>query len=436
MATFQGRYPANTYKMLLNIDNTDGVDATLRTVQDGEGTSSVLQLSTTTLNVNGTFQVGGFTVTVPAAVTFGGAFITSGAYSLTLTTTAATNVTLPTTGTLATLAGSETFTNKTLTSPVIATISNTGTITLPTSTDTLVGRNTTDTLTNKTLTSPAINGGVIGHGASALRFNDSDASHYTVLTADATVPGVINTITLPTGTGTVSLITATETLTNKTLTSPTINTPTITTPSISGCTITDGSISIQNSGTASDIRLYEASGNGTSYSKIIATSAMSATRTVTVPDTDISCFVVQRVSTQTGAVATGTTTIPFDNTIPQNTEGDQYMSLAITPKNTANILKIEVIVYYAVSINHAATTALFQDSTANALAAMEAYGVANQNNNVKFTHTMSAGTTSATTFKVRIGNNAAATTTFNGNAGAQVLGGVLASSIVITEYSS
>lgn len=50
-----------------------------------------------------------------------------------------------------------TLTNKTLTAPIIATISNTGTLTLPTSTDTLVGKNTTDTLTNKTLTSPAIN---------------------------------------------------------------------------------------------------------------------------------------------------------------------------------------------------------------------------------------------------------------------------------------
>lgn len=56
----------------------------------------------------------------------------------------------------ATLAGSETLTNKTLTTPVISTISNTGTLTLPTSTDTLVGRATTDTLTNKTLTSPTI----------------------------------------------------------------------------------------------------------------------------------------------------------------------------------------------------------------------------------------------------------------------------------------
>lgn len=49
----------------------------------------------------------------------------------------------------ATLAGAETLDNKTLTAPIIATISNTGTLTLPTATDTLVARATTDTLTNK-----------------------------------------------------------------------------------------------------------------------------------------------------------------------------------------------------------------------------------------------------------------------------------------------
>ncbi len=55
-----------------------------------------------------------------------------------------------------TLTGTQTLTNKTLTTPVISSISNTGTLTLPTSTDTLVGRATTDTLTNKTLTSPSL----------------------------------------------------------------------------------------------------------------------------------------------------------------------------------------------------------------------------------------------------------------------------------------
>lgn len=49
-------------------------------------------------------------------------------------------------------------TGPTLSAPVFSTIVNTGTLTLPTSTDTLVGRATTDTLTNKTLTSPVING--------------------------------------------------------------------------------------------------------------------------------------------------------------------------------------------------------------------------------------------------------------------------------------
>ena len=60
--------------------------------------------------------------------------------------------------------GSAVFaTSPTLTTPVIAQIVNTGTISLPTSTDTLVGKDTTDTLTNKTLSSPTntIDGGTL-----------------------------------------------------------------------------------------------------------------------------------------------------------------------------------------------------------------------------------------------------------------------------------
>jgi hypothetical protein len=44
-----------------------------------------------------------------------------------------------------------TISNITLTNPVISSISNTGTLTLPTSTDTLIGKATTDILTNKTI---------------------------------------------------------------------------------------------------------------------------------------------------------------------------------------------------------------------------------------------------------------------------------------------
>ncbi len=64
------------------------------------------------------------TVNLGGNLTTAAAFTTSGANALTLTTTGVTNVTLPTTGTVATQAGSETLTNKTLTSPTIAKIGN------------------------------------------------------------------------------------------------------------------------------------------------------------------------------------------------------------------------------------------------------------------------------------------------------------------------
>jgi trimeric autotransporter adhesin len=89
----------------------------------------------------------------------------------------------------------QTLTNKTLTAPIISTISNSGTITLPAGTNTLVGRTTTDVLTNKTLTAPVIS--TISNSG---------------------------TITLPTGTNTLVGRTTTDVLTNKTLTAPVIST--------------------------------------------------------------------------------------------------------------------------------------------------------------------------------------------------------------------
>ena len=70
-----------------------------------------------------------------------------------------------------TTTGAQTLTNKTLTAPVISTISNTGTLTLPTATDTLVGRATTDTLTNKTLSAPVLILPALGTPASGVLTN-------------------------------------------------------------------------------------------------------------------------------------------------------------------------------------------------------------------------------------------------------------------------
>jgi hypothetical protein len=146
--------------------------------------------------------------------------------------------------------------------------------------------------------------------------------------------------------------------------------------------------------------------------------------------------VIQIVNTQTGAVATGTTAIPYDDTIPQNTEGDQYMTLAITPTDVNSNLRIDVVIVISHSVVSVMPVALFQDATVGALAAVMHYFDHNAGFTViKFSHVMAAGTTSATTFKVRAGGSTAGTTTFNGQLGARKLGGVLASSITITEYT-
>lgn len=153
----------------------------------------------------------------------------------------------------------------------------------------------------------------------------------------------------------------------------------------------------------------------------------------------LSAKYLQEVSVITGAVATGTTVMPFDDTIPQNTEGDQYMTLGITPTSATNKLEIEVVINLAFGNSATNTTAaLFQSGSAGALAAVAAEASTNNNcmTNLKLTYTMLAGSTSPLTFNVRAGNSAAGTTTFNGETGARRLGGVMASSIVIREIAA
>jgi hypothetical protein len=142
--------------------------------------------------------------------------------------------------------------------------------------------------------------------------------------------------------------------------------------------------------------------------------------------------VVQVVNTQTGAYATTSTQLDFDDSIPQNDEGAEFMTLAITPTSATNSLKIEVV-FNCRTASDATVVALFQDTTAGALAAAYSGGAYDERTCITFTHYMTAGTTSATTFKVRGGPGSAGNLYFNGSAGARVLGGVCASSITITE---
>ncbi len=119
--------------------------------------------------------------------------------------------------------------------------------------------------------------------------------------------------------------------------------------------------------------------------------------------------VVQTVNTndQVGR-STSSTAFPADDTAPQNTEGVAYTQLdtTITPTNASNKLEITVIIGIGTLTGNGVGSgyALFQDSTASALAStwMSDSPANGQVIPTFLRWTMTAGTTSATTFKIRL----------------------------------
>ncbi len=132
---------------------------------------------------------------------------------------------------------------------------------------------------------------------------------------------------------------------------------------------------------------------------------------VTFPDATVQATAAlfkQAVSATYSTATTTASTIPCDGTIPQNTEGAQILSLAITPKSATSKLYFFITANVNNSNNEPVTVALFQDSTANALASYPgiSYG---RTSAYTWVYTMTSGTTSATTFKVRVGSTASTT---------------------------
>ncbi len=146
---------------------------------------------------------------------------------------------------------------------------------------------------------------------------------------------------------------------------------------------------------------------------------------------------LQTVGVIDSAVHTTTTAIPNDDTIPQNTEGGEAFTLAITPSNANNKLLIHAFCGCISNTENSRRLiiALFKDSVSDALAAswadFQADGTGEQG--ADLTHFMTAGSTSTITFKLRFGANSTGTTTFNGTGGARLMGGVMASGMTITE---
>ncbi|MFN9113683.1 MAG: hypothetical protein ACK5XN_26740, partial [Bacteroidota bacterium] len=130
------------------------------------------------------------------------------------------------------------------------------------------------------------------------------------------------------------------------------------------------------------------------------------------------------------------TSLPFDDTIPQNTEGTQILSASITPKTTTNRVRVRFTAMFGTANaggGHC-SAAFFLNSTVNAIHATTAYVAATSvAASISEEWEFVPGATSAQTIAVRVGGNGF-TMAVNGVDGStRRFGGVAAATLVLQE---
>lgn len=156
-------------------------------------------------------------------------------------------------------------------------------------------------------------------------------------------------------------------------------------------------------------------------------------------------MVVQVVEADFSNMLSSNAIIPYDNTIPQIGEGFEVMTASITPKSATNILIVEAVIYG--SLNGAGASefigALFRDAVANGIGANSVtISGAGYLEVITVRAKVTAGSTSATTFRCRLGSTDGRNVAFNGYAsstagvGTQVFSSATKSSLKITEVKA
>lgn len=205
---------------------------------------------------------------------------------------------------------------------------------------------------------------------------------------------------------------------------------------------TNNSINLKAQGTA----YYNGTGTFSGVDASTAGFVLTSNGTGVAPSFQVlpaSGTFVKQVRSINTTSSTITAVLPPDGTIPQIGEGTQIFSLAITPANSSNILSFQCTVQCTADTGLSQVIAMFQDATSNALCGIVGTYVPDPQigiGNMILTYSMTAGTTSATTFTIRTGPSSAGNVYINRGGpalGASPLGSAkIASTFTITEYTA
>lgn len=176
----------------------------------------------------------------------------------------------------------------------------------------------------------------------------------------------------------------------------------------------------------------------TSYGRALLTLAdQAALQTAVGFSGAASGSVIASVRASLATFSSVTAIIPVDDTIPQNTEGTELLTVSITPTNAASKLRIRGHLPFAMNGTSTAVGALFRDSGADAIGAtFKTNSFINLASLMTFDKEVAAGSTSATTFKLRAGVLSGAFTLYVNGASSRLGGGVVETSLTIEEIKA
>jgi len=146
--------------------------------------------------------------------------------------------------------------------------------------------------------------------------------------------------------------------------------------------------------------------------------------------------VTQTAYTQLITSGTSSATIPYDTSVPQQTEGVEILTCSITPSSATSNLLITVRTFVSETVNtgNRITGALFRDATLDAIASSMAPNneTAISAGEIVLQIRVPSNSTAPTTFKLRVGNDVG-DVRWNGYLGVQYYGNTNITSIHIQE---